>query len=74
VNYRSFFTFSINKGTYAVPYDPDRNQFSWYFEAMVPSLWQGIDMTVMMAADMGQMYGNNLGVNLLFRKTFKPFN
>lgn len=74
VNYRSFFTFSINKGTYSQPYEPDKNQFSWYFEAMVPSLWQGIDMTLMFAADMGQMYGNNLGLNLLFRKTFKPFN
>lgn len=73
VNYRSFFTYSINKGTYSTPFEDDKNQFSWYFETLFPSIWQGIDMQVMLAADVGQMYGNNLGVNLLFRKTFTPF-
>jgi len=74
INYRSFFTYSINKGTYSIPIDPSKQQFSWYFETLFPSIWQGIDMNVMLAADIGQMYGNNLGVNILFRKTFKPFN
>lgn len=74
VNYRSFFTYSINKGTYNTPFDPERNQFSWYLETLFPSIWKGIDMKVMLAADIGQMYGNNLGVNLLFRKTFSPFH
>ena len=74
INYRSFFTYSINKGTYSAPIDPSKNQFSWYFETTFPSIWQGIDMHVMLAADIGQMYGNNLGVNLLFRRTFKPFH
>ena len=74
INYRSFFTYSINKGTYSLPFDPEKNQFSWYFETTFPSIWQGIDMKVMLAADIGHMYGNNLGVNLLFRRTFKPFN
>ena len=73
ITYRSFFTYSINKGTYAAPIDPQKNQFSWYLETMFPSIWKGIDMHVMLAADIGQMYGNNLGVNLLFRKTFTPF-
>ena len=73
INYRSYFTYSINKGTYNTPIDPPKNQFSWYFESMFPSIWQGIDMQVMLAADIGQMYGNNLGINLLFRKTFSPF-
>jgi hypothetical protein len=73
INYRSFFTYSINKGTYSNPIDPAKNQFSWYFETVFPSIWKGIDMKVMLAADIGQMYGNNLGVNLLFRKTFTPF-
>ena len=74
INYRSFFTYSINKGTHSLPFNPQKNQFSWYFETTFPSIWQGIDMKVMLAADIGQMYGNNLGVNLLFRRTFKPFN
>jgi hypothetical protein len=74
ISYRSFFTYSINKGTYSVPFEPAENQFSWYLETMFPSIWKGIDMQVMLAADIGQMYGNNLGVNLLFRKTFKPFH
>jgi len=73
VNYRTFFTYSINKGTYSNPIDPSKQQFSWYLETMFPSLWKGIDLKVMLAADIGQMYGNNLGVNLLFRKTFNPF-
>ena len=74
INYRSFFTYSINKGTYSTPIDPSKQQFSWYLETIFPSIWKGIDMSVMLAADIGQMYGNNLGVNLLFRKTFKPFH
>ena len=73
INYRSFFTYSINEGTYTIPIDPSRQQFSWYFETIFPSIWRGIDMNVMLAADIGQMYGNNFGVNLLFRKTFNPF-
>jgi hypothetical protein len=73
INYRSFFTYSINKGTYNTPIDPSKNQFSWYLETLFPSIWQGIDMNVMLAADIGQLYGNNLGVNLVFRKTFTPF-
>jgi hypothetical protein len=74
INYRSFFTYSINKGTYSIPIDPSKNQFSWYFETIFPSIWKGIDMNVMLAADIGQMYGNNLGVNVLFRKSFSPFH
>ncbi len=73
INYRSFFTYSINKGTYSNPVDPSKQQFSWYLETIFPSIWKGIDMNIMLAADIGQMYGNNLGVNLLFRKTFNPF-
>ena len=74
IHYRSFFTYSINKGTYSRPFDSAKNQFSWYLESTFPAIWKGIDMKVMLAADIGQMYGNNLGVNLLFRKTFTPFN
>jgi hypothetical protein len=73
VNYRSFFTYSINKGTYSIPIDPSKQQFSWYLETIFPSIGKGIDMNVMLAADIGQLYGNNLGVNILFRKTFTPF-
>jgi Capsule assembly protein Wzi len=73
MGYRTFFTYSINKGTYSVPIDPAKNQFSWYFETLIPSIWQGIDMHVMLAADIGKMYGNNLGVNLLFKKSFRSF-
>jgi hypothetical protein len=74
LNYRSFFTYSINKGSYSIPIEPSKQQFSWYFETTFPSIWKGIDLNVMLAADIGQMYGNNLGVNLLFRKSFSPFH
>ncbi|MDA3823687.1 MAG: hypothetical protein PF450_13895, partial [Bacteroidales bacterium] len=73
IQYRSFFTYSINKGLHSLPIDPPKNQFSWYFETTLPSIWRGIDLNIMLAADIGKMYGNNLGVNLLFRKTFNPF-
>lgn len=74
INYRSFFTYSINKGTYDTPIDPAKQQFSWYLETMFPSLWKGIDLNVQLAADIGKMYGNNLGINLLLRKRFSPFH
>jgi len=73
INYRSYFTYSINKGTYDIPIDPAKHQFSWYLETMFPSVWRGIDMNLQLAADIGKMYGNNLGINFLFRKTFSPF-
>lgn len=68
LNYYSFFTYSINKGTYMIPIDPQKNQFSWYFETTIPSIWLGIDLNIMLAADFGNMYGNNLGVNFIFSK------
>jgi hypothetical protein len=74
LNYRTLFTYSVNKGTYKVPFDPDRNQFSWLFETTVHSFWRDVDLNVLLAADVGKMYGNNLGIILLLRKTFTPFN
>ena len=73
VEYKAYFTYSINKGTYDTPIDPAKHQFSWYLETMFPSVWRGIDMKLQLAADIGKMYGNNLGINVLFRKTFSPF-
>jgi hypothetical protein len=73
IQYRSFFTYSINKGLHSLAIDPPKNQFSWYFETTLPAIWKGIDLNIMLAADIGEMYGNNLGVNLVFRKSFKPF-
>lgn len=66
--YHSFFTYSVNKGTYGSPIDPSKNQFSWYLETTFPAIWKGVDLNVMLAADIGDMYGNNLGVNLVVRK------
>ena len=73
LNYRTLFTYTANKGTYKFPYSPDRNQFSWLFEATVPSFWRDVDLSILLAADLGQMYGNNLGALLLLKKTFTPF-
>jgi hypothetical protein len=72
-SYLSYFTFSMNKGTFYNPFEFPKNQFSWYFETTLPSIWKGIDLNIQFAADIGKMYGNNLGINLLFRKTFNPF-
>lgn len=73
LDYRSMFTYSNNLGTYDNPFDPNRPQFSCYFETTIPQIWRDIDLNIMFGADFGKMYGNNLGVNLLLRKTFKPF-
>jgi len=73
LDYRTVFTYSNNLGTYDNPFDPNRPQFSCYFETTIPHLWRDIDLIIMLAGDIGKMYGNNLGVNLLLRRTFKPF-
>jgi hypothetical protein len=73
LSYRTFFTYSINKGTYSSPIDPLKQQLSWFVETTLPAIWKGIDLNIMLAADIGQMYGNNIGINLLFRKRFMPF-
>lgn len=74
LDYRTFFTYSTNKGTYKRLFSSQRNQFSWYLETTLPSIWQGIDLCIMLAADVGKMYGNNLGVNILLKRTFIPFD
>lgn len=74
LNYSTFFTYYINRGTFKHPFPSHKNQFSWYFETTIPEVWLGIDLKIMLAADIGQMYGNNLGVNFLLSKSFKPFH
>lgn len=69
--YRTFFTYSDNLGTYSEPIDPSKKQFSWYFETTLPSVWRGIDVNIMLAADLGEMYGNNLGALLQLKKTIR---
>ncbi|MGC9472486.1 MAG: capsule assembly Wzi family protein [Bacteroidales bacterium] len=73
LDYRSFFTYSVNKGLYSNPISPARNQFSWYFETTVPSVLPHTDLDIRLAMDIGTMYGNAAGVILCLRRTFDPF-
>jgi len=73
MDYRTFFTYSINKGLYVKPISPVRSQFSWYFETTVPSVLPHTDLDIRMAMDIGAMYGNAAGVILCLRRTFDPF-
>ncbi|MFC2090913.1 capsule assembly Wzi family protein [Bacteroidota bacterium] len=68
IKYRMYITTSRNLGTFQSPINPIQNQFSWYLETTVPNIWKGIDLNVMLAADIGKMYGNGVGVNILVRK------
>ncbi len=74
LNYRTLFTYSINKGTYKEPFEKDRNQISWLFETSVQSMWRDIDLNILLTADLGKMYGNNLGVILMLSKSFELIN
>lgn len=71
--YLTYMTYSNNLGTYSQPIDPPKKQFSWYLETTLPEIWRGIDVNIMLAADIGSMYGNNLGAIILLRKVFNPF-
>lgn len=68
IGYKTYFTLSKNFGTFSNPIIPIKNQFSWYLETTFPSLFYGIDLNVMLAADIGEMYGDNFGAILLLRR------
>ncbi len=68
VTYRNFFTFSRNFGTYSRPFEERRDQFSWMLEVSIPVNYFDLEAGVTIAADRGNMYGNNLGMLFTLRK------
>jgi hypothetical protein len=69
IYYRNFFTFSRNLGTYSYPFEHRRDQFSWMLELSGPVKLLGMEAGLTIAADIGSMYGDTLGILLTLRKT-----
>ena len=69
ISYRNFFTFSRNFGTYDYPFRERRDQFSWMIELSGPLRVFDLDAGVTLAADYGDMYGNNIGIVFSLRKS-----
>lgn len=68
ISYRNFFTFSRNFGTYNYPFGERRDQFSWMAEFTGPMKIFDLEAGVTVAADYGDMYGDNLGIIFTIRK------
>lgn len=63
-------TYSNNLGTYSVPYDPPKNQFSSllqlrYFGPKLP-----VELSISLAADLGRLYPNRFGARISISKPF----
>ncbi len=69
ISYRNFFTFSRNFGTYDHPFGERRDQLSWMLELTGPLRVFDLDAGVTLAADYGDMYGNNMGIVFSLRKS-----
>ena len=63
ISYKIFYSYYLNFGTNSVPFSPNRHQHSvllqTYFCNKLP--W-GIDISTKVGIDIGNMYGNNLGM------------
>ena len=62
IKYRNLFTFSMNFGRNGRPYEPRRDQFNWMLELRRPLEFYGMQAGITLAADVGEMYGDNFGV------------
>jgi hypothetical protein len=69
INYKVFFTWSANKGTYYAPFPKTRRTGSVMLQLSNDySLTNGFEAILQFAFDKGNMYGNNLGVGITIRK------
>ncbi len=68
LQYRSLFSYSRNYGRHSIPFDTPRDQYSIMLELQYPLPWYGIQANIAIAADIGNMYGDNYGVMLSFRR------
>lgn len=69
VDYKAFYTFSRNYGTYSSPFSERKDQHSLLLKSTFTNLlpWN-ISMSVAAAADIGELFENNVGIMLSFRK------
>ncbi len=66
--WRQLFTYSRNYGTHSRPFDQRRDQFSWLMELVTPLDLLNLDISVSLAADVGDMYGDNYGLMIKLSK------
>ncbi len=68
VLYRTLLTLSRNLGTHSRPYDERRDQLSWMLELSRPVNFLNMTAGITLAADRGDMYGDNLAVMLSLKR------
>ena len=61
LRYRNLFTLSRNFGTHHRPFPRRRDQFSWMLEMSKPLNISGLEAGLTIAADIGNMHGDNFG-------------
>ncbi len=72
IEYRSLLTYSKNYGLHRAPLNEDEtplNQFSFMLELTRPLAFFDMEAGVTLAADVGEMYGDNFGVFVTMRRT-----
>ena len=69
VNYKALYTYSRNYGTNAIPFPESKDQHSILLKSTISNFlpWN-ISMSVAVAADVGELFENNVGIMLSFRK------
>ncbi len=67
-HYRSFLTFSRNFGTYSKPFEYRKDQFSLMLELTNNIKLFDLKASVTLAADLGEMHGDNYGILFTVRK------
>ncbi len=71
VSYQAKFSYSRNFGTYNVPYESVRDQFSAYLSIVAPlTIMGGLQVTGSVAADAGTLYRNSFGTFISVRKSW----
>jgi hypothetical protein len=68
VRYRNLITWSRNLGKYSDPFPEPLEQLSWMLELNTNLKRNNLEAGITVAADIGEMYGDNLGVMIIFRK------
>jgi hypothetical protein len=71
LSYRLLYTYSLNYGTNFYPFESTKHQHSFmintHFSDVLPFK---IDLGLNLGIDIGKMYGNNFGIQILLKKSF----
>ncbi len=70
INWDTRLTFTHNLGTYNVPFEPAKNQFSMLLNLGYVKQKLPVDITLSLAADFGALYPNRVGAMLRLSKSW----